>query len=51
MLVVSMAPKYKSALARNPFRFGASSSTNPSASNVWFRYDDAFKEFSENLSR
>ena len=50
-LVMSMAPKRKSTLARNPLRFDASSSSDPSPSNVWFRDDDAFKEFSENFSR
>ena len=50
-LVVSMAPKRKSILARNPLRFGASSSTNPSPSNVQFHDDDAFKAFSKNFSR
>ena len=50
-LVVSMAPKRKSTPARNPLRFDASSSSDPSPSNVWFRDDDAFKEFSENFSR
>ena len=46
-----MAPKRKSTLARNPLHFGASSSSNPSPSNVWFYDDDAFKAFSENFSR
>ena len=46
-----MAPKRKSTLARNPLRSGASSSTNPSPSTVWFHDDDAFKAFSENFSR
>ena len=51
MLVVSMAPKRKSILARNPLRSSASSSTDPSPSTVRFRYDDAFQAFSENFSR
>ena len=51
MLVVSMAPKRKSTSARNPLRSCASSSFDPSPSNVRFRDDDAFKEFSENFSR
>ena len=51
MLVMSMAPKRKSTPARNPLRFGASSSTDPSPSNVRFRDDDAFKAFSENFPR
>ena len=51
MLVVSMAPKRKSTLARNPLRSGASSSFDPSPSNVRFHDDDVFKAFSENFSR
>ena len=50
-LVVSMSPKCKSIPARNPLHSGASSSSDPSPSNVWFRDDDAFKAFSENFSR
>ena len=50
-LVVSMAPKRKSTPAQNPFLFGASSSSDPSPSHIWFRDDDAFKAFSENFSR
>ena len=50
-LVVSMSPKRKSTPARNPLHSGASSSSDPSPSNVWFRDDDAFKAFSENFSR
>ena len=50
-LVVSMAPKRKSTLTRNLLRFGASSSSDCSPSNVWFRDDDAFKAFSENSPR
>ena len=46
-----MAPKRKSTPARNPFHSGASSSFDPSPSTVWFRDDDAFKAFSENVSR
>ena len=45
MLVVSMAPKRKSTPAQNPFHSSASSSSNPSPSNVRFRDDDAFKAF------
>ena len=48
-LVVSMAPKRKSTPARNPLRFGASSSFDPSPSNVRFCDDDAFKAFSEKI--
>ena len=50
-LVVSMAPKHKSTPARNPLHSGASSSSDPSPSNVRFRDDDSFKAFSENFSR
>ena len=50
-LVVSMAPKRKSTPAQNPLHSGASSSSDPSPSNVRFRDDDAFKAFSENFSR
>ena len=50
-LVVSMAPKRKSTLARNPLHSDASSSSDPSPSHIRFRDDDAFKEFSENFSR
>ena len=50
-LVVSMAPKRKSTPARNPLRFGASSSSDPSPSHIRFRDDDAFKAFSKNFSR
>ena len=50
-LVISMTPKRKSTQARNPLRSGASSSSDPSPSNVRFHDDDAFKAFSENFSR
>ena len=50
-LVVSMAPKRKSTPVQNPLYSGASSSSNPSPSTIWFRDDDAFKAFSENFSR
>ena len=50
-LVMSMVPKRKSTPTRNPLRFGASSSSDPSPSNVWFHDDDAFKAFSENFSK
>ena len=50
-LVMSMAPKRKSTSARNPLHSGASSSSDPSPSNVWFHDDDAFKAFLENFSR
>ena len=51
MLVMSMAPKRKSTPARNPLRFDASSSTDPSPSTVRVRDNDAFKAFLENFSR
>ena len=51
MLVVSMAPKRKSTPAQNLLRSSASSSSNPSPSNVRFHDDDAFKAFSKNFSR
>ena len=50
-LVVSMTLKRKSTPTRNPFRSGASSSSNPSPSNVRFCDDDASKAFLENFSR
>ena len=50
-LVVSMATKRKSTPTRNPFRSGASLSSDPSPSTIWFRDDDAFKAFSENFYR
>ena len=46
-----MAPKRKSTPARNSFHSGASSSFDPSPSNVRFRDDDAYKAFSKNFSR
>ena len=46
-----MAPKLKSTPAQNPLRSDASSFSDPSPFNVWFRDDDAFKAFSENFSR
>ena len=50
-LVVSMAPKCKSTLSRNPLRSETSSSSNPTPSHLRFRNDDAHKAFSENFSR
>ena len=50
-LVVSMAPKRKSTLARNPLHFDASSSFDSAPLYLWFRDDDAHKAFSENFSR
>ena len=51
MLVVFMAPKNKSTLARNPFRSGASSSSDSTPPSLRFCDDDAYKAFSENFSR
>ena len=51
MLVVSMAPKCKSTLARNPLRSGVSSSFDFAPLSLWFRDYDAHKAFSENFSR
>ena len=50
-LVVFMAPKRKSTPTRNPLCSDASSSSDPSPSNLQFRDDDAFKAFLENFSR
>ena len=53
-LVCSMAPKRKSTSSRNPFRFGASSSSSPydpTSSHIRFLDDKAHKDFSENFSR
>ena len=48
---VSMAPKRKSALSRNPLHSGALFSSDPTPSPIWFRDKDARKDFSENFSR
>ena len=50
-LVVFMAPKHKSTSAWNPLHSGASSSSDPMPSNIWFRDEVARKAFSENFSR
>ena len=50
-LVMSMAPKRKSTLARNPFHSGASSSSDSTPLSLRFRDDDAHKAFLENFSR
>ena len=50
-LVVSMAPKRKSTLARNLLHSGASSSSNSALLSLRFHNDDAHKAFSENFSR
>ena len=46
-----MAPKHKSTPAWNPLHSGASSSSDPMPSNIWFHDEDARKAFSENFSR
>ena len=50
-LVVSMVPKCKSTSSQNPLRSGASISSNPNHSHIWFRDEDTQKAFSENFSR
>ena len=51
-LVVSMAPKRKSAPSRNLLRSEtSSSSSNPTPSHIRFHDEDARKAFSENFSR
>ena len=40
-LVMSMAPKRKSALSRNPLRFRVSFSFDPTPTSIWFRDEDA----------
>ena len=50
-LVMSMAPKRKSTLARNPLHSGAYSSSDYAPFSLRFRDDDAHKAFSENFSR
>ena len=47
----SMAPKRKSAPSRNSLRSGASSSSDPTPFSIWFRDENARKDFSENFSR
>ena len=50
-LVVSMAPKRKSAPSQNPLRSRALSSSGPTPSHIQFCDEDAQKDFSENFSR
>ena len=50
-LIVSMALKHKSTPIRNPFRFGASSSSDSAHLSLPFCDDDAHKAFSKNFSR
>ena len=51
MLVVSLTPKRKSTLARNPLHSSAFSSFDSAPLSLHFRDDDAHKAFSENFSR
>ena len=51
MLVVSMAPKRKSAPSQNPLRSRTSSSSDPTPSHIRFRDEDARKDFSKNFCR
>ena len=47
-----MALKRKLALFQNPLRSRAStSSSDPTPSSIWFRDEDARKDFSENFSQ
>ena len=50
-LVVSMAPKRKSTLARNLLHSGASSSFDSAPLSLWFHDNDAHKAFSKDFSR
>ena len=50
-LVVSMAPKRKSALSQNPLHPRTSSSSDPTPSHIRIHDEDAWKDFSENFSR
>ena len=50
-LVMSMAPKRKSTLARNPLHSGAFSSSDSAPLSLRFCDDDEHKTFSENFSR
>ena len=50
-LVVFMAPKRKSTPSQNPLCSGASSSSDPTPSHIWFCDEDARKDFSKNFSR
>ena len=50
-LVVSMAPKRKSTLARNPLHSGASLSSDYAPISLRFHDDDAHKAFSKNFTR
>ena len=50
-LVMSMAPKCKSAPFRNPFHSRALSFSDPTPSHIRFCDEDAWKDFSKNFSR
>ena len=51
MLVASMAPKRKSTLARNPFHFGAFTSSDHAPLSLCFHNNVAHKAFTKNFSR
>ena len=46
-----MAPKRKSALSQNPFRYGPASSFDPTPSSVQFRDEKAKSDFFKNFSK
>ena len=46
-----MAPKCKSTPSLNPFHSGASTSSDPTPSHVWFRDEKAKSNFLENFSQ
>ena len=48
---MSMAPKRKSTPSQNPLCSGASISSDPTPSSIWFRDENARKAFLENFSR
>ena len=50
-LVISTTPKCKSTPSQNPLRSGASSSSDPTPSYIWFCDEVARKDLSENFSR
>ena len=50
MLVMSMAPKHKLAPSQNLSCSRASPSSNPTLSHIWFRDENAWKDFLENFS-
>ena len=46
----SMALKRKSTPSQNPFHYGASTSSDPTPSSIWFHDEDARKDFLEKFS-